>query len=95
MRLLFADPALGDLEAIEAHIAYDDPDAAVRTVLAVLEAVDVRSEHPNIGRPGRMSGTRELVVSPLPFIAIYRVQQNTVWILRVLHGARRWPSESQ
>ena len=93
MRLLFAEPALRDLDAIEGHVARAHPEPAARTVLAVLEAVEVLCEHPNIGRPGRVSGTRELVVSPLPYIAIYRVQQNAVWILRVLHGARQWPSE--
>jgi len=92
LRLRLANPALRDLDAIEAHVSRDDPAAAIRTVLAVLEAVEVLREHPNIGRPGRVSGTRELVVSPLPYIAIYRVQENTVWLLRVLHGARRWPA---
>jgi toxin ParE1/3/4 len=46
---------------------------------------------PNIGRPGRVPGTRELVVSGTPFVTVYRVESNVLWVLRVLHGARRWP----
>lgn len=72
-------------------MARDNPGAAINTVLRVLEAVEGLAEHPNIGRPGRVPGTRELVVSGTPYIAIYRVRTNTVWVLRVLHGARRWP----
>lgn len=91
MRTLLTDPAVGDLDSIEAHVARDNPGAAINTVLRVLEAVEGLAEHPNIGRPGRVPGTRELVVSGTPYIAIYRVRTNTVWVLRVLHGARRWP----
>ena len=92
MQTLLADPAVNDLDAIEAHVAKDNPHAAIDTVLRVLEAIAGLAEHPNIGRPGRVSGTRELVVSSTPYIAIYRVRANTVWVLRVLHGARRWPA---
>ena len=45
-------------------------------------------EWPNQGRPGREEGTRELPFSPLPYIAIYRVKEQTVEILRIYHGAR-------
>ncbi|HET6521471.1 MAG TPA: type II toxin-antitoxin system RelE/ParE family toxin, partial [Geminicoccaceae bacterium] len=50
------------------------------------------AQHPESGRPGRVPGTRELVVSGTPYIVPYRVQGNTVQILRVLHGARKWPT---
>ena len=49
--------------------------------------------HPEIGRPGRVPGTRELVVPRTPFIIPYRVKDNAVQILRVYHAARKWPSE--
>jgi toxin ParE1/3/4 len=44
-----------------------------------------------MGRPGRVTGTRELVVDGTPYILPYRVRNRVVQILRVLHGARRWP----
>jgi len=46
---------------------------------------------PKQGRPGRTKGTRELAFSPLPYVAVYRVKDEVVEIVRVLHGAQRWP----
>ncbi len=49
------------------------------------------AKYPEIGRPGRVRGTRELVVAGTPYIAAYRIMGEVVTVLRVLHGARRWP----
>ena len=80
-----------NLDDVAEHIALDNPSASVRTVLKIIAAVEHLSEHPAIGRAGRVEGTRELVVPGLPYIVPYRVKGNTVEILRVLHGARKWP----
>jgi toxin ParE1/3/4 len=48
-------------------------------------------ENPQIGRPGRVPGTRELIIPKTPFIVPYRLQGNAIQILRIYHGARRWP----
>jgi toxin ParE1/3/4 len=48
-------------------------------------------DNPEMGRPGRVPGTRELVIPSTPFIVPYRLDGNTIQILRVFHGARRWP----
>jgi toxin ParE1/3/4 len=85
--------AEGDLESVEAFIREENPAAAIRTVLRILEAIEGLVEFPNIGRPGRVHGTRELVINRTPFIAVYKVIRNTVWILRVLHVARRWQED--
>ena len=82
-----------DLVAVETFIRQDNPGAAARTVLRILEAIEGLTSFPNVGRPGRLPGTRELVVSGTPFIAAYRARENVIWILRVLHAARRWPDE--
>ncbi len=50
-------------------------------------------QHPEMGRHGRIEGTRELVISRTPYIAAYRITGDTVRILRVLHGAQLWPDE--
>ena len=47
--------------------------------------------NPQIGRPGRVPGTRELVIPKTPFIVPYRLHRNVIQIIRVYHGARRWP----
>jgi addiction module RelE/StbE family toxin len=82
-----------DLHSVEAYIRQENPPVAVRTVLRILEAVEGLLAYPNLGRPGRVPGTRELVVSGTPYIAAYRVRENAIWILRVIHAARRWPDE--
>ena len=53
--------------------------------------VERLSDHPYSGRSGRIEGTREMVVNRTPFIVGYRTSGDTVYVLRVLHGARQWP----
>jgi toxin ParE1/3/4 len=53
--------------------------------------VDSLIRFPEIGRTGRVEGTRELVISGTPFIAAYKVEQQKVEILRVLHESQMWP----
>jgi toxin ParE1/3/4 len=74
------------------YISRDNPDAAARTVAAIVGAVENLKRFPASGRPGRVSGTRELVVSGTPYIVPYRVRGDAVELLRVFHAARKWPS---
>ena len=46
---------------------------------------------PNRGRLGKKDGTRELVLSPLPYVVVYSVRGDTIYVARILHGAQRWP----
>ena len=84
-------PAQRDLIAVADDIAADDPDAALSIIDRIAEAVAKLAEHPRIGRPGRVIGTRELVVPGLPYIVPYRLREDRVQLLRVLHAARKWP----
>lgn len=77
--------------AIAEYIAQDNPAAAHAVREAILRQVGRLAEHPRIGRPGRIEGTRELVISGTPYIVAYRVAGQNVTILRVLHGAQQWP----
>ncbi len=77
-------------ENIERH-AVDDPLTAWRIFDAVLTRAGILDDQPRIGRPGRVAGTREFVVTGTPFILVYRVRGGEVEILRVLHGAQQWP----
>ena len=84
--------AIDDLVALRSYIAGDDRTAAQRVAMRIIESVErLLSEHPDLGRPGRVPGTRELVISRTPFIVPYRVLGDSIQILRVYHGARRWP----
>ena len=88
MRIVWTRSAEHDLDAIETSLARDDPIAAVRLVLKIIHGTnDHLAEHPNLGRPGRIVGSRELVIPGTPSIVVYRVRQGVVEILRVLHGA--------
>ncbi len=79
--------------AIAEYIARDNPTAAYAVHEAIRRQVGRLADHPRIGRPGRIKGTRELVVSGTPYIVAYRAAANEVTILRILHGAQRWPAE--
>jgi toxin ParE1/3/4 len=92
LRIVWSRPAEHDLDAIAAYVAQDDPIAAARLVLRILHGSnDHLTEHPHLGQPGRIAGSRELVIAGTPYIVVYRVRRGVVEILRVLHGAQRWP----
>ena len=93
MRARWLRRALQNLDEEAAYIATDDPRAAARTVQSIAISVARLAAHPASGRAGRVPGTRELIVSGTPYIVAYRVRAETVEILRVLHGARRWPEQ--
>lgn len=84
--------ALENLNAEAAYIAEDNPAAARRTVELIVDSVKQLEQFPAMGRPGRVPGTRELVVTGTPYVVPYRVRAGHVEILRVFHGVRRWPS---
>jgi toxin ParE1/3/4 len=75
------------------YIVDRDPAAAVRVDEEIEQQTDMLIDHPEMGRTGRRPGTRELVVQRTPFVIVYRVRPKAkrVEILRVLHGAQKWP----
>jgi len=92
LRLRWTRLAERDLEAIAEYVGQDSPAAAARVVLELIDqAATLLPAHPAIGRPGRVLGTRELVIGHLPYIIAYRVRDRDVEILRVLHTSRAWP----
>jgi toxin ParE1/3/4 len=84
--------ALRNLQAEAEYIVQDNPVAAAQVVLQIEKAVELLRTQPAIGRPGRVHGTRELVVSGTPYIVPYRVRGQRIQILRVFHARRKWPS---
>ena len=93
MKIRWLRTALRNLDEQAACIANDNPEAAVRVVARVRDATQRLARYPSLGRPGRVPGTRELVVSGTPYVIPYRARGEQVEILRVLHGAQRWPEE--
>ena len=92
MNIQWSPEAIEDLNSLRAYIAQDNPSASRGVVLHIMDSVEqLLPDNPQIGRPGRVPGTRELVIPKTPFIVPYRLQRNVIQILRVYHGARRWP----
>ena len=89
---VWSPEAIDDLAALRVYIERDNPAAAQRVVLRIIHSVEtLLPSNPEIGRPGRVPGTRELVIATTPFIVPYRLVGGMIQILRVYHGARRWP----
>ena len=93
MRVRWTRGAEKNLDEIESYVAQDKPGAAVETVLLVIDTVCLLADNPAMGRPGRVEGTRELIISDTPFIVPYRVRNNVVEVLRVFHHSRKWPDK--
>ena len=82
--------------AIE-YIAENSPRAALAQLEQIERQTDMLLLHPEMGRPGRIEGTRELVISHTPFIVIYRIRPRAgrIEIIHLIHGAQQWPPVSQ
>ena len=93
MKLVWTLLAREDRKAIREVIAADNPSAALDLDELLSEKAARLLDHPALGRPGRLQGTRELIAHR-NYILIYDVVGDLVRILRVLHAARQWPPVS-
>lgn len=92
MKLIWTRPAAADRREIRAYIAQDNPSAALALDELISEKAGRLLDHPNMGRLGRVAGTRELVAHA-NYILVYDVTGDMVRVLRVLHAARQWPPQ--
>ncbi len=93
MIVIWSPTARAHLRHAKALIAGDNPRAAAKTAVSILDAVERLKDFPASGRPGKLPHTRELVMPGTPFFLPYRVKGDAVEILGVIHGARRWPED--
>ena len=91
MQLRWTEEAANDLERIADYLLLHAPDRAPELIRAVYDAPSTLLTFPNRGRPGKREGTRELVLAPLPYIVVYTVRGEAVFVVRILHGAQQWP----
>ena len=84
--------AVISLEKIGDYIAQDNPQAAYKVIQKIRTHGDSLAYNPELGRLGRVEGTRELVVPGLPYILPYTVESDRIIILHVLHTSRKWPN---
>lgn len=91
MRIVWTKLAIQDLNHAWNYIATDNPEAADGMIERIAKAVDSLLFYQNLGRPGRVKGTKELVVVGTPYVVPYRIKEGSIQILAVIHGSRRWP----
>jgi len=85
--------AVEDRTRIFDYIEQDNPTAAIAVDERIMEQTARLARFPESGRQGRVDITRELVVGHTPFIVVYHVHNDTVRILRILHGSQSWPDQ--
>jgi toxin ParE1/3/4 len=91
LKIVWLPHAVSDRDALLDFIAIDSIAAAIDQGDRIMDAVAKLADYPEMGRVGRVSGTRELVVGRTSFVVVYRVARERVEVLRVLHGAQMWP----
>ncbi len=90
MKLEWTRLALQDLRHLHEYIADDNPSAASRMVTRMQEATERLKNHPQMGRPGRVQGTRELVIAGSPYVVVYILGDSEIQIVAIIHSAMRW-----
>ena len=91
MRVRWLQKAIINLDAEADYIALEDSAVAAKMFVYVKAKVDALSKFPSSGRPGRVPGTRELVIDNYPFVVPYRVVGDELHVLRVFHTRRKLP----
>ena len=89
-RIRWTVPAAEDLESIKSYLQRQFPRFAEPTVRTIYQRIRSLRTAPTRGRPGHRSGTRELVLTPLPYVVAYRIQAEVIEILHIHHGAQDW-----
>ena len=95
MKVRWTDSAAINWEQTFDYIAQENFSAAIRIAESIIDLTELLAVHPFAGRPGRTSGTREMIVAKSPFIMVYGVDspEEIIWIYAIYHGRRRWPSD--
>jgi toxin ParE1/3/4 len=93
VKLIWSRFARSDRDRIFNYIEARSPNAAAAVDERIAIAARRLTAFPESGRPGRVTGTRELVVPRTPFVIVYSVTEDTAFVRRVLHGAQLWPDE--
>ncbi|HXA50251.1 MAG TPA: type II toxin-antitoxin system RelE/ParE family toxin [Candidatus Acidoferrum sp.] len=94
MKVVWSRRAIRHLIHLRAYIAGDSERNAALVAKRIPEAVDLLLTHPEIGRPGRVLGTRELVLPDTPYIIPYRVRRERLELIAIFHGRQKWPMKT-
>jgi toxin ParE1/3/4 len=89
--IVWSPRAIEHLTHLRSYIARDNPKAANRIAGTLLEAVERLAELPYLGRPGRVAGTRELVMPGTPYVIPYRLRGDRLEVIAVFYARQKWP----
>jgi len=93
MKIIWSRRAIRHLIALRDYIAQDGADNASLVAERILNHVELLATQPQMGRPGRIVGTRELVIGGLPYIIPYRIRGERLELIAVFHGRQKWPDK--
>lgn len=93
MKAVWTRKAIRHLIALREHIQKDSESSAALVATRILQAIELLETQPAMGRPGRVLGTRELVVPGTPYIVPYRVRLDRLELIAVFHGKQKWPTK--
>lgn len=93
MKVVWSRRAVQHLVALREYIAKDSEQSAALVATRILDAIELLQTQPEMGRPGRVVGTRELVIPDTPYIIPYRIRNERLELIVVLHGRQKWPKK--
>ncbi len=93
MKVVWTRRAIRHLICLREHTEKDSEQNALLVAKRILTAVNLLQTHPAMGRPGRMVGTRELIVPDTPYIIPYRIRRERLELIAVFHGRQKWPAK--
>jgi plasmid stabilization system protein ParE len=91
MKVVWSRRALRHLVYLRQHVEKESDQNAALVASRILDAVELLHNHPQIGRTGRVVGTRELVVPETPYVIPSRVRRQRLELIAVFHGRQKWP----
>ncbi len=91
MRIRWTPAAAADLQNISDYLKEHHPHYRQPTMRKLYDTIRALKQWPGRGRPGHEEGTREILFQPLPYVAVYRVTEQTIEVVRIYHGAQDRP----
>ncbi len=90
LNVKWTQSALEDLESARESVVSEFPQYLDQAIETISNSLDQLTKFPESGREGRVRGTRELVLSPSPFIIVYRIKNKSIEVLAFLHQSKKW-----
>lgn len=90
MKIRWTPRAIANLVALRTFIERESDQRVALVVERIMESIELLADQPTIGRAGKLEGTREFVVPRTSYRVVYRIREEVVELISVIHGHRRW-----